>query len=141
MATSTPRERLSENITEITTLGVTGTWLAAMFLGVSWWLPFMLFGYIIIVPLVAILFGDESDIEEWIDDKFDRTDSNLPAQSANSETPDFDPLEELRHRYANGELTDDQFERKLEKLLETETLEDAAEWHQRQRERESTRNR
>ncbi|WP_330630755.1 SHOCT domain-containing protein [Halocatena halophila] len=34
-----------------------------------------------------------------------------------------DPLEELRHRYATGELTDSEFERKLERLLETEGIE------------------
>ena len=33
-------------------------------------------------------------------------------------------LEQLRRRYAEGELTDEQFERKLERLLETQTIED-----------------
>jgi len=136
MTDSTPRERLRENITEITTMGVTGTWLAAMFLGFSWWLPFMLFGYIVIVPLVAILFGDSSDIEEWVDGEFNsETEATVDDQPA-----DGDPLDDLRRRYAAGELTDDQFERKLDKLLETETLEDAEEWRRRQRETESVRN-
>lgn len=35
-----------------------------------------------------------------------------------------DALETLRERYARGELTDEQFERRLDRLLETETLED-----------------
>jgi hypothetical protein len=33
-------------------------------------------------------------------------------------------LERLRRRYAEGELTDERFERKLERLLETQTIED-----------------
>jgi len=33
-------------------------------------------------------------------------------------------LERLRRRYAEGELTDEQFERKLKRLLETQTIED-----------------
>ncbi|MFC4448629.1 SHOCT domain-containing protein [Halorussus aquaticus] len=33
-------------------------------------------------------------------------------------------LETLRERYARGELTDEQFERKVERLLDTESLED-----------------
>lgn len=35
-----------------------------------------------------------------------------------------DALETLRERYARGELTDAEFERRLDRLLETETLED-----------------
>ncbi|WP_135828456.1 SHOCT domain-containing protein [Halorussus halobius] len=34
-------------------------------------------------------------------------------------------LDRLRRRYADGELTDDEFERRLDRLLETETLADA----------------
>lgn len=49
-----------------------------------------------------------------------------------------DALETLRERYAAGELTDEQFERKLERLLDTETLEDA---QARARDRERNRDR
>jgi len=38
-----------------------------------------------------------------------------------------DPMELLRDRYARGELSEAQFEAKLERLLETEILEDARE--------------
>ncbi|MFC4549299.1 SHOCT domain-containing protein, partial [Halorussus sp. GCM10023401] len=38
-----------------------------------------------------------------------------------------DALETLRRRYAEGELSDEEFERKLENLLKTETLEDVRE--------------
>jgi uncharacterized membrane protein len=34
-----------------------------------------------------------------------------------------DPLEQLRDRYARGELSEAEFERKLERLLETEGME------------------
>jgi hypothetical protein len=36
-----------------------------------------------------------------------------------------DALEELKARYARGELTDEEFERRVERLLETESVEDA----------------
>jgi uncharacterized membrane protein len=36
-----------------------------------------------------------------------------------------DALEALRSRYARGELTDDEFERKVEQLIETESVDDA----------------
>ncbi|QSG14852.1 SHOCT domain-containing protein [Halapricum desulfuricans] len=111
--------RARENLTEIVSVLVTGVWLAAMFTGQGWWLPFMLVGYVVIVPLTALLFGDEDDIEEWWDD-----DDEVEATTDAHTDEQLDALETLRERYARGELTDEQFERKVERLLETETLED-----------------
>ena len=126
---SSPRRRVRENITSIVSVLVTGIWLTALFTSQSWWLAFMLFGYIVIVPITAILYGDQADIEEWWDD--------TAATVEEDDTADEDDaLETLRARYARGELTDEQFERKLERLLETETLEDAEERARRVRETE-----
>ncbi|MFW6017756.1 MAG: SHOCT domain-containing protein [Halapricum sp.] len=120
MADPTPLERARENATGIVSTLVTGIWLAALFTGQGWWLPFMLVGYIVFVPLTALLFGDEDDIAEWWDD-----DEGIETKKAQEHTDDqLDALETLRERYARGELTDEQFERKVERLLETETLED-----------------
>jgi uncharacterized membrane protein len=114
---SSPARRARENVTEIVSVFVTGIWLAALFLDQGWWLPFMLFGYVVLVPVTAILFGDEEEIRGWRDGEVETVE--------NEETDEEgDPLEELRARYARGELTDEQFERKLDRLLETETLED-----------------
>jgi uncharacterized membrane protein len=108
---------------------VTGVWLAALFLGFDWWLAFMLFGYVVLVPITAILFGDEEDVTEWWDGEADVV--------GDGETDEEeDPLEELRARYARGELTDEQFERKLDRLLDVETLEDLEDERRRERERE-----
>lgn len=121
---STPINRARDNVTGIVSVLVTGIWLAALFLDQSWWLAFMLFGYIAVVPLTAILFGDESDVQEWWD-----------GDTADTETKE-DALEELRTRYARGDLTDEQFERKLERLLETETVEHIEDEQRRVREAE-----
>ncbi|QFU84074.1 SHOCT domain-containing protein [Natronorubrum aibiense] len=124
---------------------VTAVWLGAMFTGQSWWLAALLVGYIAVVPLVALLFGDEADRREWWDDwatdSKTETDTTASTSSEESDAERRGALETLRDRYAAGELTDEQFERKLERLLETETLEDAAEWRResyekRTRERE-----
>ncbi|EMA56376.1 hypothetical protein C451_02674 [Halococcus thailandensis JCM 13552] len=40
----------------------------------------------------------------------------------------------MRDRYARGELTEEQFESKVETLLETDTPEDAANWQSEDRE-------
>ncbi|WP_254523865.1 SHOCT domain-containing protein [Natrinema caseinilyticum] len=138
-----PWTRLRENATAVASMLVTAFWLGAMFTGQEWWLAALLVGYIAVVPLVAILFGDEEDRREWVDDySSGETDSNTntntntnvdsaaagPADEAGTDVDAHDALETLRERYAAGELTDEQFERKLERLLNTETLESAAQW-------------
>jgi uncharacterized membrane protein len=114
---SSPARRARENLTGIVSVLVTGVWLAALFLDQGWWLPFMLFGYVVLVPVTAILFGDEEEVTEWWDGAVETGGNETTEEEG-------DPLEELRERYARGELTDEQFERKLDRLLETETLED-----------------
>ncbi|MCU4739833.1 SHOCT domain-containing protein [Halobacteria archaeon AArc-m2/3/4] len=163
-----PATRLRENATEIASTVVTGVWLAALLSGQSWWLGALLFGYIVVVPVVALLYGDEEDRREWWDDWWgeeseddwwgeestaeSKTGSDTPshddsrATSAPESAPtapsrNRDALETLRDRYARGDLTDDQFERKLERLLETDTLENADEWVRSGREERERRER
>jgi len=140
MSTS-PAERLRENATGVVSTVVTGIWLAAMFTGQDWWLAALLFGYVVVVPVTAMLFGDEDDIEEWwdqevkgvgeLDGSDEDTDASPEEPPADSDTRDA--LETLRDRYARGELTDEQFERKLERLLESESLEDVEDRFERER--------
>ncbi|UPW01970.1 SHOCT domain-containing protein [Halorussus gelatinilyticus] len=119
---ATPYERLRENATEVVSMLVTGIWLAAMFTGQDWWLAALLFGYVVVVPVVSLLFGVEEDENEWWDDRAD--DLSVDDAATDDADEQRDALETLRDRYARGELTDEQFERKLERLLDTETLED-----------------
>jgi uncharacterized membrane protein len=132
----TLRERFRRNASGIAATTVTGTWLAALLLNFDWWLGFMLFGYIVIIPVVSMLF-DEEEAEESESEEYDpdplwgRRGEAAERDEATADTADA--LERLRTRYANGDLTDEQFERKLDRLLETETPEDAAEWAQRDR--------
>jgi len=121
LTTSSPLARASENAAEIVSTLVTGIWLAALFTGQDWWLGFMLFGYVVLVPLTAILFGDRDDINEWWDDQWGTSVDSTTEQDSMSND---EALTRLRDRYARGELTDKQFERKLDHLLETETLAD-----------------
>ncbi|MFC6904150.1 SHOCT domain-containing protein [Halalkalicoccus tibetensis] len=142
MSADSPRERLEENAVGVASLLVTGLGLLALFAGASWfWLVFLL-GFMVVVPLVALLFGDEeeraewwddwwgdeSDWEEWFGTKEDWLGSSSDEPEAEPEAArepsNRDALATLRYRYAQGDLTDEQFERKLERLLETETMED-----------------
>lgn len=126
MAEDSVRARATANASGIAATVVTGTWLALLLLDIpspesNLWLGVMLFGYIAVVPVVSMLFDE---------DEPEATTGQQPAPSE-TETDSEDALERLRRRYAEGELTDEQFERKLEQLLETETLEDAEDASQR----------
>lgn len=149
----TPTERLKENATEVASLLVLGAGLTALFSGFAYFWVIFVIGFAVFVPLVALTFGDEEDRREWWDDDDDwwdswwggwgskqeerrsESDREVERETDTSSTTDT-PLETVRRRYARGELTDAQFERKLELLLETETLEDAED---RQRARELVR--
>jgi len=124
MSDQSPVARARENIVEIVSTLVTGIFLAGLFTGQDWWLPFMLVGYVVLVPLTALLFGDADDIDEWVDDSTVTTDAETATDNSEAGNDRQEALETLRERYARGELTDEQFERKVERLLETETLED-----------------
>ncbi|GAB7093020.1 hypothetical protein JCM30237_01720 [Halolamina litorea] len=134
-------QRFRENAVGIVSTLVTTVWLGAMFTGQDWWLAALLVGYVAIVPITAMLFGDdEDDLDEWVGENWGR---ERAEQSAGADDGDGDgdgetALEALRRRYAEGELTDEQFERKLERLLSTETLEDVED---RSRERSVERER
>lgn len=130
----TRRERLRENASGIAATTVTGVWLAALLAGFDWWLPFMLFGYVVVVPVVSLLFDEDEETVE-----VDTETGSVRVERGRSERDDrrsgdtADALERLRTRYAEGEISDEQFERKLDRLLETETPEDAAEYVERTR--------
>ncbi|WP_331233669.1 SHOCT domain-containing protein [Natronorarus salvus] len=121
-----PRERLVENVTSATALIVVGLGILAFALSVPYfWLVFVV-GLFVVVPLVGLLFGAE-DWRKW-DPLSDEFWEDLFGEEGETETdPDEQPtdsLQTLRDRYARGELTDEQFERKLALLLETESIED-----------------
>lgn len=144
MSSASPSDRARENATGIASILVTAAWMGALFTGQEWWLAALLVGYVAVVPLVAILFGDREDVAEYWDG-----DATLPGETDDESTSEptdgettADALESLRERYARGELTDEEFERKLDRLLETETVEDAIEYRnqpERDRERELER--
>ncbi|QKY19768.1 SHOCT domain-containing protein [Halolamina sp. CBA1230] len=125
-------QRLRENVVGVVSTLVTAVWMGALFTDQSWWLAALLVGYIAIVPITAMLFGDEEEQEEWLDEDGDDSESNETEET---------PLETLRRRYAEGELSEAQFERKLDQLLETETIEDVEDRARRERDRATERER
>jgi len=136
---ATLRERFRENASGIAATTVTGVWLAALLADFGWWLPFMLFGYVVVVPVVSMLFDEESETVEVDTETGSVRVEHGQSDSESGADDTADALDRLRTRYAEGDLTDEQFERKLDRLLVTETPEDAAEWTERNREAERDR--
>ena len=111
MSDDSVRRRANQDASGIAAVVVTGTWLAMLLLDFptessDLWLAVMLFGYIAVVPAVSMLFDDAEDEKR----AYDRSRSD---RTADADAESDDALEQLRRRYANGELTDEQFERKL----------------------------
>mgnify|MGYP006274762639 FL=1 len=131
-------QRLRENAVGIVSTLVTAIWMGALFTNQDWWLAALLVGYVAVIPVTAMLFGDEEEAEEAMDGSWDYWRGKPKREDDEDEDEDEEtPLETLRRRYAEGELSEAQFERKLDQLLETETMEDAEEYAgRRDRERE-----
>ncbi|WP_241430397.1 SHOCT domain-containing protein [Halococcus salifodinae] len=77
-------------------------------------------------------FGRDSEISD--DERRNRPYAENRATGSESGRSTPDGLEALRDRYARGELTEDQFKRKVDHLLETDTPENAANWRETERE-------
>ncbi|WP_276299120.1 SHOCT domain-containing protein [Halorussus lipolyticus] len=85
--------------------------------GVDFLVPtIFVLGFFLVIPLIAIL-GDSLPMVR------DGGDDDVSVESIQTEQSGDDPIDELRTRYARGELTDAEFERRLERLLETEDAE------------------
>ncbi|MCT9095833.1 SHOCT domain-containing protein [Haloarchaeobius sp. HME9146] len=132
-------------LTRVASLLVCGAGLAGLFLDVNnWWLIWVI-GYAVVVPIVSILSGeeDEADLLGETNRRMDEAlDGAFRGKTTREDLPSSkrDALDTLRERYAQGELSEEQFERKLETLLDTETLEDARARVKRDREPETEPN-
>ncbi|MFB6250640.1 MAG: SHOCT domain-containing protein [Halobellus sp.] len=98
---------------------------------VDFWMFFAI-GYAVVVPLVSLIRGhrgsDSVAAESSADGKVDRMVDERDREVSDAAEGAMDAaLSRLRDRYARGDLSDEQFERKLEVLLETDTPENARE--------------
>ena len=109
-------------------LGLADLWIPTLVPGVPFWVIFVI-GYAVVLPLVAIALGEDEDHRRDRDERDDR-----------EQIEGEPPLERLKRRYAEGEISDEEFERRLERLLETEDETSAAEYLERER-RDRDRNR
>jgi len=96
--------------------------LTALFAGPMAAAVVFVVGWFLLVPVTAILFGGEmmagmpDDIEQLAEEEMQAA---ITGSDSGDETGE-DPVEVLRQRYARGEISDEELERGLEALLETE---------------------
>jgi uncharacterized membrane protein len=127
---STSCAQSPDDLTSIMPLLVLGAGFIALFAGFDYFFVIWIVGFSVLVPITSILSDEngENEDDEWtVEDT-----QHIASQSSTSSSPSTqDALSTLRERYASGDLTDEQFERKLDRLLKTETPENAAEWRER----------
>lgn len=95
--------------------------LTALFFGIVPAAVVFVVGWLFLVPIVAILqdtVGEPDPVDDAVSQAMADAISDRTGDSSGAE----DPLEKLRERYAAGELDDVEFERKVERLLETEDI-------------------
>lgn len=108
-----------DKLEDVVAILVLGAGILAWAAGIGRWWLVLVVGWLVLVPLVDELtdmVGSTGATEA--DDATDEADTALVA---------------LRERYAAGEISEAEFERRVERLLETESVEEARE---RIRERE-----
>jgi len=97
--------------------------LTALFVGLPAAVAVFVVGWLLLVPATAILFPPEMITGAGVPQGVDEMVEEEIRQSLGESRPEsesFDPVEELRGRYARGEIDEQELERGLEALLETE---------------------
>ncbi|MFD1513199.1 SHOCT domain-containing protein [Halomarina rubra] len=155
-------ETFGERLVGVVAMLVLGVGFLDLFMDVLPGVPFFLvwiIGFAVVVPIVALLLGVDDEEEEGFVRGFEREMERFGEQMERTfeggdrrersehrtndretdEESTADAIETLRTRYARGDLTDEQFESKLDRLMETDTPENAAAWRERERDRERGR--
>ncbi|WP_436346283.1 SHOCT domain-containing protein [Natronorubrum sp. FCH18a] len=96
--------------------GTLSIFVSVLLLGLA--APLLLFAGLVLWPVYLSLIGNlESP------DAYSVGDGTTAEPDTASETGGEDPLEVVKRRYANGEITEAEFEHRLENLLEVDSVE------------------
>lgn len=110
---SDAREELAQRLVGGVSVAVVGLIAVSAYLDTGMTGLIAVVGFLLVIPLMGI-FGEE--IAGLV------VGANA---DPDDQAPESDALARLRERYAAGEIDEHEFERRVERLLETETVEDA----------------
>ncbi|MFC7057997.1 SHOCT domain-containing protein [Halovenus salina] len=98
--------------------------LTALFVSLPAAVAVFVIGWLLLTPASAVLFGPPEAGPAWADDEVsDVVEQEMAAAMDDADTnTSTDPVEELRERYAQGEIDEVELERRLDALLETEDV-------------------
>jgi hypothetical protein len=126
---SNPTRGLPGVVAGVVTLAVLTVAFGAMALGVPYfWVAFPV-GFGVVLPVAVGLARrfEPSSARTGTPEPRSPGDETGPTASRDGTLHD-EALQTLRGRYARGELDEAEFERRVERLLETETVQQAADW-------------
>lgn len=82
-------------------------------------------GFFLVGAALALAFSYATDAAEWGRELAESSAGGRSAEGGDSPNPD-DALRRLRERYAAGHIDEEEFERRVERLLETESYDELA---------------
>lgn len=103
-------ERVSEHIAEVIAILSMGVAVVGATIGIGWVLLVGAIGFIVGTPLAYLLETEEETTAER-------------AGEADGDSQQADPIDTLKTEYAKGTISEDEFERKVGRLLEGEDSE------------------
>lgn len=113
-----------------------------MFASVPYFYVIWILGLAVLLPIVSMLFGDDDgESERHVERVGLVSDDNDSTKHDSLTDSTSDVLATLRDRYFRGDLSDEQFDQKLDRLLMTESPEAATEWRTNQHKHDRNRDR
>ncbi|PSQ18843.1 hypothetical protein BRD00_03605 [Halobacteriales archaeon QS_8_69_26] len=120
-----PSDSEDDAAVPLVVFSVLGAGFVALFLGQGWFWMVWVLGFAVLLPMVAVL---SDHYGPFLGGSGERKRSRT-REVTTTDDEDQAALETLKQRYAAGEIDEEEFERRLERLVENERIEDVERRH------------